>query len=59
MALAANLQRDQKKRAKPFTAEEFMPTWARPAPKSPAQMLATAQTITLALGGTVERSPVV
>lgn len=57
MALLANLQRDPKKRTRPFTAADFMPTWTRPQPKTPEQLFAVAAAITLAAGGTIERSP--
>lgn len=55
MSLIANTNRDPKKRARPFTAEDFLPRWSPPEPQSPAQTLATAEAITLAFGGTVTR----
>lgn len=57
MALLANINRDPKKRASAYTSADFMPTWQRPEPQSPAQMFAVAAAITVAMGGTIERSP--
>lgn len=43
MALVANVNRDPKKRVRPYTAEDFLPRWTKPAPQSPAQMIATVE----------------
>lgn len=55
MALIANANRDPKKRARPYSAEDFLPRWTKPAPQSPAQMLAEAKAITRAYGGTITK----
>lgn len=55
MALLANLNRDPKKRARPYGPADFMPSWSRPEPQSAAQMKNAAKAFTLALGGRIER----
>lgn len=57
MALLANINRDPKKRARAYTAADFMPAWRRPEPQSPEQMFNIAKAITVAFGGTIEGRP--
>lgn len=53
-AMLANINR--KKGTKPVKADEFVPKFEPPAPKSTSQMLQFAQNLTIALGGKDMRS---
>jgi hypothetical protein len=54
-ALLANVNRDPKKRARPYTSAEFMPRWERPKQQTPDQMKNVMKAFTLAFGGTVRK----
>lgn len=50
-ALMANMNRDPKKRPKPYTEDEFMPKTVRERRQSPEQMLATVKALNRLYGG--------
>jgi hypothetical protein len=53
MALLANVNRDTKKRSRPYTAKDFMPEWSPKQPQSWQDMKAMARALTKAFGGTI------
>jgi hypothetical protein len=53
MALLANINRDSKKRSKPYTAQDFLPQWRPREPQSWQDMKNMARALTKAFGGSV------
>lgn len=52
MALVANLNRDRKKRSRPYQVADFLIRWTRRAPQTTDQMRMAAMAMTAAFGGT-------
>lgn len=57
MALIANINRDRKKRKKPYSAEDFMPQWDKPetAEGNGARMLSVVEMLNMAFNGEDKR----
>lgn len=55
MALLANIHRDEKKRPRPFTLDDFMPQWVSAAKPPPSDdvLLAKVKALNAAFGGRV------